>query len=65
MPVRLRRFLAGTAILFFLAAYVWAAIWIADRLPDNFLIELIFYAVAGTAWGVPLVPFLRWADRER
>jgi len=63
MPARLRRFLAATAMLVFLAAYVWAVIWIGDRLPDNVWIDLVFYAVAGVAWGVPLVSFLRWADR--
>ncbi|RZJ93761.1 MAG: DUF2842 domain-containing protein [Brevundimonas sp.] len=65
MPARLRRFLGMIGVLLFLAGYVWAAVWIADRLPDTFWVTLVYYVVAGTAWGVPLVPFLRWADRER
>jgi len=35
-----------------------------DHLPDAWWIDLIFFAVAGIGWGVPLIPLLRWAERE-
>ena len=63
MPPRLRRFVAAVGVLAFLAFYVWAAIAIADRLPDSPWLDLLFYAVAGTAWGLPLIPLLRWAEQ--
>lgn len=63
MPARLRRLVAGVGVLAFLVFYVWGAIAVSERLPDSPWIDLIFYAVAGIAWGVPLVPLLRWADR--
>jgi hypothetical protein len=63
MNPRIRRLLAAFGVLVFLAAYVWAVIWIGDRLPDNMWIDLLFYGVAGIAWGVPLIPLLRWAER--
>ena len=65
MPARLRSFLGMVGVLAFLAAYVWAVVWIGERLPDNVWIDLIFYGLAGVLWGVPLIPFLRWADRGR
>ena len=65
MGPRTRRFIAALAALAFLAFYVWAVIAIADRLPDSMWIDLIFYAVAGAAWGVPLIPLLRWAEGGR
>lgn len=64
MPVRFKRMIAALGMLVFLGAYVWGAVAIAGRLPDSPLIELLFYAVAGIGWGVPLVPLLRWAERS-
>lgn len=63
MGPRTRRFVAMIGVLAFLAVYVWAAVAIGERLPDNVLVQLIYYAVAGTAWGVPLYPLFRWAER--
>jgi hypothetical protein len=28
-------------------------------------IDLVFYGIAGIAWGIPLIPLLSWAERER
>ncbi|NBB51638.1 DUF2842 domain-containing protein [Rhizobium sp. CRIBSB] len=63
MPPRLRRFIAAVGVVAFLAGYVWAVIAIGDRLPDHPLIDLLFFGIAGTAWGVPLYPLFRWAEK--
>ncbi|WP_339914865.1 DUF2842 domain-containing protein [uncultured Brevundimonas sp.] len=63
MPPRVRRFVAAIGVLVFLVFYVWAVIGVGDRLPDSPWIDLLFYGVAGTAWGLPLIPLLRWAER--
>ena len=63
MPPRARRAVAGLLILLFLAAYVWAVIALSGLLPNHWLIDLIFFAAAGIAWGVPIIPILRWAER--
>ena len=60
--LRLRRAIASLGVLVFLAAYVWAVIAIGARLPDHPLIDLLFYGIAGTAWGLPLLPLLSWAE---
>lgn len=65
MGPRTKRFVAALGALAFLAFYVWAVIAIADRLPESMWIDLIFYAVAGIAWGLPLIPLLRWAEGGR
>ena len=62
MGPRTRRFVAAVGTLAFLALYVWAVIAVGDRLPDSMWIDLIFYGVAGIAWGVPLIPLLSWAE---
>lgn len=63
MPPRLRRAVAAGGVLVFLAAWIWGVVTLGARLPDNWLIQLLFYGVAGTAWGLPLIPLLRWAER--
>ena len=62
MGLRLRRFIAAVGTLAFLAFYVWAVVAIGDRLPESMWIDLIFYGVAGIAWGIPLLPLLSWAE---
>ena len=62
MGPRTRRAIASVGIVVFLTAYVWAAISLGARLPDHPLLHLLFYGVAGTAWGIPLLPLLSWAE---
>ena len=62
MGPRTRRLVAALGAVLFLAFYVWAVIALSERLPDSMWIDLIFYAIAGIAWGFPLVPLLYWAE---
>lgn len=64
MGGRTRRFVAMIGTLVFLATWVWAAAAIGQRLPENVWAQLAFYAVAGIGWGVPLIPMLKWANRD-
>lgn len=65
MGPRTRRFIAAIATVLFLAAYVWGVVAIGDRLPESMWIDLLFYGVAGLAWGAPLIPLLSWAEGGR
>jgi hypothetical protein len=64
MGPRTRRFVAAVGAIAFLGFYVWAVVAIGDRLPASTWIDLIFYSIAGIAWGIPLIPLLSWAERE-
>ncbi len=65
MSARIRKLIGGIGLMVFLAAYVWAATAISDRLPDNMAIKLVFFAVAGVGWGVPILPLLSWMNRGK
>jgi hypothetical protein len=65
MSPRLRRLIAAVAVLVFLVGYVWVVLAIGERLPRTPIVDLLFYGVAGLAWGVPLYPLLKWAERDR
>ena len=65
MSGRWRNFLGGIAILVFLAVYVGIAVIIGDRIPDHWAARLAYFAIVGTAWGVPLIPLLSWIAKGR
>jgi hypothetical protein len=51
----------GDARLLF--GWIVAAITIADHLPKHPAIDLIYFLVVGTAWGLPLFPLMKWMNR--
>lgn len=63
MGARSRRFIATIGVVLFLIFYVWAVVSIGAILPKSPWIDLLFYGGAGIAWGVPIIPLLRWAER--
>lgn len=65
MGARTRKFIGLIAILAFLGAYVVAAATIADLLPDNRLVELAYFVIAGTFWFIPILPLIYWMNRGR
>ena len=62
MPTRLRKLIGSLGIMAFLAAYVGIAGAVYVRLPSGPLITLAYFAVVGIAWGLPLIPLIRWMN---
>ncbi|MGC1303840.1 MAG: DUF2842 domain-containing protein [Caulobacteraceae bacterium] len=65
MPARIRKLIGGIGIVAFLIAYAVAVATIAGHLPDIAIVKLVFFAVAGICWGLPLIPFISWMNRGR
>jgi hypothetical protein len=49
----------------FLGAYVVGAVTLADHLPKLGWVRLLYFAIVGVAWGLPLLPLISWAERGR
>ncbi|MDH4384302.1 MAG: DUF2842 domain-containing protein [Caulobacter sp.] len=64
MTMILKKIVGTLGILLFLALYAMAAVSLHDRLPDHRAIEFLYFAVVGTAWGLPLFPLLSWMNQE-
>ncbi len=62
MGPRARRAIASVGILVFLGFYVWGVIAVGGHVPDHPVATLLFYGLAGTLWGVPLLPLMSWAE---
>lgn len=65
MPTRIRKIVGMLAMLAFIAGYIALAVAIAERLPDNDLVQLVYFVIAGVAWTLPLIPLLSWMDGRR
>src|SRR5918998_740813 len=57
--------LGAIVLLFILGVYVWAAATLAERLPDSTPVQLAYFALVGTLWGVPLFPLITWIQSGR
>lgn len=64
MNPRLRKLVGMLGMLVFLLFYVVLAITIAGHLPKHPAVSLLYFAVVGIAWGVPLFPLMSWMNRE-
>ncbi len=60
MSPRLRKALGLIAMLVGLIVYAGAAAAIADHLPDHWLVNLVYFTVAGLLWIYPAARLVRW-----
>ncbi|HZZ70202.1 MAG TPA: DUF2842 domain-containing protein [Phenylobacterium sp.] len=63
MNPRLRKLIGLFAILGFLLFYVGVMVRLARYVPDHGPLQFAFYALAGTCWGLPLLPLISWMNR--
>ena len=65
MTARARKAIGSVAILLFLGFYAWLVTTVGDHVPKAWWAQLIYYVVAGTAWGAPIIPLITWMNRGR
>ncbi len=58
-----RRIVASLGIVVFLCVYIVGVSDIGHYVPaHNVLLTLLYYALAGTLWGVPILPLISWSE---
>jgi hypothetical protein len=62
---RVRKLIGLFGILIFLVLYAALVATVGDHVPKHWAAQLGFYLVAGTAWGVPILPLISWMNRGR
>jgi hypothetical protein len=62
---RNRKFLGTLVMIVFVGIYALAVIGLAQSvlLSGGFWAQMAFYAVAGFAWTLPLMPLITWMER--
>ncbi len=65
MPVRLRKLIGLILILIWIFIYAILLTRLGvDILPGaHWAVSLVFYAVGGLAWVLPILPLIRWMQR--
>jgi hypothetical protein len=63
MHPRQKKLIFALGFVPFLVLYMGAALFVWDNLPENKLIELVFFILAGTLWAFPLKPLMLWMNR--
>jgi hypothetical protein len=57
-----RRAITCLGILIYLALYILAVVALGEFLHGGRITSMIFYALAGTLWGVPILPLISWSE---
>lgn len=60
-----RRLIACIGIFVFLCVYVVVVASIAGFLHGGQITALVFYALAGTLWGLPIIPLISWSENYK
>lgn len=64
LNVRMKKLILVLGFMPALLIYVGGVLALADHVPAHWLVQLVFYIVAGTAWAFPLKPLFAWVNRE-
>lgn len=64
MPPRQKKFIGMIVLLIGFFAYLILAITIADFLPANKLVEIVYFAITGIAWIFPVKHLLAWMNHD-
>ena len=62
--MRWRTLAAGLGIPLLLIVYAILVVTVNGWLPAHWVIDLVFYAVAGIVWIFPAAAVVRWAKRD-
>ncbi len=65
MTARARKALGSVAIVLFVALYAFVVTTIGDHIPKAWWVQLLYYLIGGTAWGLPILPLMMWMNRGK
>ncbi|MEM9014013.1 MAG: DUF2842 domain-containing protein [Pseudomonadota bacterium] len=63
MPVRIKKLLGFAALIPGLVIYLFAAAAIGEKIPDNQLLKVVYYGIAGIIWAFPVKYLMLWMNR--
>jgi uncharacterized membrane protein YuzA (DUF378 family) len=67
MNPRLKKLIGAILMVLFVAFYALMIAAFAPRIliGASKMVEMLFYAIAGLAWTLPLLPLIRWMERKK
>jgi hypothetical protein len=64
MTPRLKKFVGLFILLPGLLLYFGGVVSLAERLPEFWVIKLVYFIVTGLAWALPVIPLMKWMNAE-
>ncbi len=64
MTPRLKKLIGLFILAPALLLYFGAVVTLAERLPQFWLVKLVYFIITGLAWAAPTIPFIRWMEKE-
>lgn len=66
MNPRVKKLIGAILMVVFVAIYALVIMALAPRILIGATkwVEALFYAIAGLAWAVPLLPLIRWMEKK-
>ena len=64
MSPRIKKLIGFLAFLPALILYFFAAAALGERVPDNQLLKVLYFLVAGVAWALPAAYLMKWMEAE-
>lgn len=64
MSPRLKKLIALFVLLPGLLLYFFAAAALGEKVPDNQLLKVVYYIIAGLAWAYPVRFLIIWANKD-
>jgi hypothetical protein len=65
MNPRLRKLIGLFGVLAFIVLYMGLVVRLSNYVPDHGPLQVVFYALAGICWGIPILPLISWMNRGR
>jgi len=60
---RIKKLILLAVLVPSLVIYLFAAVILADLVPNFWLAKLIYFVIAGLLWAFPMKKFMLWANR--
>jgi hypothetical protein len=67
MRERTRKFIGATVMVGFVIVYALVVMALAQAQPvqtASWMVQALFYAVAGLLWVLPILPLIRWMEKR-
>ncbi len=64
MTPRVKKLIGLFILLPGLLIYVGAVVTLAERIPDFWLAQLVYFIITGIAWALPMIPLMNWMNKE-
>ena len=65
MPLRIKKIIGSLAICAIVVLWIIGAVSLSGLVPRHPVAELLYYAVMGLGWALPVMPILSWMEATR